>query len=187
MNLKSSVDGIKNRIAYVSEDRKGDGLILDLSIRENMTLSSLERISNSFIIDKNKEKERVNSYIDRIRIKTPSIEQLIKNLSGGNQQKVAIAKALMVHPDVLILDEPTRGVDVGAKKEIYDLINEFKAQGKAIIMISSEMPEILGMADRIVVMCNGRKTGELGRGEATQEMILELAMEKGTSGKGAAK
>ena len=125
MNLKSSVDGVKNRIAYVSEDRKGDGLILDLSIRENMTLSSLERISNSFVVDKNKEKERVNSYIDRIRIKTPNMEQLIKNLSGGNQQKVAIAKALMIHPDVLILDEPTRGVDVGAKKEIYDLIQKY--------------------------------------------------------------
>ena len=116
LSFKSSSDGVKNRIAYVSEDRKGDGLILDLSIRENMTLSSLDKISKSFIVDKNKEKERVNSYIDKIRIKTPSMEQLIKNLSGGNQQKVAIAKALMTHPDVLILDEPTRGVDVGAKK-----------------------------------------------------------------------
>ena len=176
MNLKSSVDGIKNRIAYVSEDRKGDGLILDLSIRENMTLSSLERISNSFIIDKNKEKERVNSYIDRIRIKTPSIEQLIKNLSGGNQQKVAIAKALMIHPDVLILDEPTRGVDVGAKKEIYDLINEFKAQGKAIIMISSEMPELLGLSDRVLVLSHGQITGEFDIKDATQEKILKCAV-----------
>ncbi|WP_455538757.1 sugar ABC transporter ATP-binding protein [Terrisporobacter sp.] len=177
MNLKSSVDGVKNRIAYVSEDRKGDGLILDLSIRENMTLSSLERISNSFVVDKNKEKERVNSYIDRIRIKTPSMEQLIKNLSGGNQQKVAIAKALMIHPDVLILDEPTRGVDVGAKKEIYDLINEFKAQGKAIIMISSEMPEILGLSDRILVLSNGHITGEFDIKDATQEKILKCAVE----------
>ena len=177
MNLKSSVDGVKNRIAYVSEDRKGDGLILDLSIRENMTLSSLERISNSFVVDKNKEKERVNSYIDRIRIKTPSMEQLIKNLSGGNQQKVAIAKALMIHPDVLILDEPTRGVDVGAKKEIYDLINEFKSQGKAIIMISSEMPEILGLSDRILVLSHGKITGEFDRKEATQEKILKCAVQ----------
>lgn len=176
LNLKSSSDGVKNRIAYVSEDRKGDGLILDLSIRENMTLSSLERISNSFIIDKNKEKERVNSYIDRIRIKTPSIEQLIKNLSGGNQQKVAIAKALMIHPDVLILDEPTRGVDVGAKKEIYDLINEFKAQGKAIIMISSEMPELLGLSDRVLVLSHGQITGEFDIKDATQEKILKCAV-----------
>ena len=177
MNLKSSVDGVKNRIAYVSEDRKGDGLILDLSIRENMTLSSLERISNSFVVDKNKEKERVNSYIDRIRIKTPNMEQLIKNLSGGNQQKVAIAKALMIHPDVLILDEPTRGVDVGAKKEIYDLINEFKSQGKAIIMISSEMPELLGLSDRVLVLSHGQITGEFDIKEATQEKILKCAVE----------
>ena len=177
LNLKSSCDGVKNRIAYVSEDRKGDGLILDLSIRENMTLSSLERISKSFIVDKNKEKERVNSYIDRIRIKTPSMEQLIKNLSGGNQQKVAIAKALMIHPDVLILDEPTRGVDVGAKKEIYDLINEFKSTGKAIIMISSEMPEILGLSDRILVLSHGSITGEFNIKEATQEKILKCAVE----------
>ena len=177
MNLKSSVDGVTNRIAYVSEDRKGDGLIVDLSVRENMTLASLGWISNSFLIDKNKEKERVNSYIDRIRIKTPSQEQLIKNLSGGNQQKVAIAKALMIHPDVLILDEPTRGVDVGAKKEIYDLINEFKAQGKAIIMISSEMPEILGLSDRILVLSQGQITGEFDIKDATQEKILKCAVE----------
>ena len=177
MNLKSAQDGVKNRIAYVSEDRKGDGLILDLSIRENMTLSSLERISKSFIVDKAKEKERVNSYIERIRIKTPSQEQLIRNLSGGNQQKVAIAKALMIHPDVLILDEPTRGVDVGAKKEIYDLVNEFKSQGKAIIMISSEMPEILGLSDRILVLSHGEITGEFDRKEATQEKILKCAVQ----------
>ena len=177
MNLKSSVDGVKNRIAYVSEDRKGDGLILDLSIRENMTLSSLERISNSFVVDKTKEKERANSYIDRIRIKTPNMEQLIKNLSGGNQQKVAIAKALMIHPDVLILDEPTRGVDVGAKKEIYDLINEFKSQGKAIIMISSEMPELLGLSDRVLVLSHGQITGEFDIKDATQEKILKCAVE----------
>ncbi|WP_434799755.1 ATP-binding cassette domain-containing protein [Terrisporobacter vanillatitrophus] len=176
LNLKSSSDGVKNRIAYVSEDRKGDGLILGLSIRENMTLSSLERISKSFVVDKSKEKERVNSYIDRIRIKTPSMEQLIKNLSGGNQQKVAIAKALMTHPDVLILDEPTRGVDVGAKKEIYDLINEFKSGGKAIIMISSEMPEILGLCDRILVLSHGEITGEFDIKEATQEKILKCAV-----------
>lgn len=177
LNLKSSSDGIKNKIAYVSEDRKGDGLILDLSIRENMTLSSLDKISKSFIVDNKKEKERVNSYIDKISIKTPSMEQLIKNLSGGNQQKVAIAKALMTHPDVLILDEPTRGVDVGAKKEIYDLINEFKSMGKAIIMISSEMPEILGLSDRILVLSHGEITGEFDIKEATQEKILKCAVE----------
>ncbi|WP_338563710.1 ATP-binding cassette domain-containing protein [Paraclostridium sordellii] len=111
-----------------------------------------------------------------MNIKTPSEEQIIKNLSGGNQQKVAIAKALMTNPDVLILDEPTRGVDVGAKKEIYDLINNFKSQGKAVIMISSEMPEILGLSDRILVLSQGRLTGELDIKDATQESILKYAV-----------
>lgn len=174
---KSAKDAIKNRIAYVSEDRKGDGLILELSVKENMSISSLDRVSSLFKIDKKKELERVNSYIERMRIKTPSENQLIKNLSGGNQQKIAIAKALMTHPDVLILDEPTRGVDVGAKKEIYDLINEFKDQGKAVIMISSEMPEILGLSDRIIVLSQGKITGEFDIKDATQESILKCAVE----------
>ena len=174
---KSAKDGLKNRIAYVSEDRKGDGLILDLSVRENMAISSLNRMSSFFRIDKKKELARVQDYIGRMRIKTPSEEQLIRNLSGGNQQKIAIAKALMTHPDVLILDEPTRGVDVGAKKEIYDLINEFKSQGKAVIMKSSEMPEILGLSDRILVLSQGRITGEYDIESATQEAILKCAVE----------
>lgn len=174
---KSAKDAIKNRIAYVSEDRKGDGLILELSVKENMSISSLDRVSSLFKIDKKKELERVNSYIQRMRIKTPTENQLIKNLSGGNQQKIAIAKALMTHPDVLILDEPTRGVDVGAKKEIYDLINEFKDQGKAVIMISSEMPEILGLSDRIIVLSQGKITGEFDIEDATQESILKCAVE----------
>ena len=174
---KSAKDGLKNRIAYVSEDRKGDGLILDLSVRENMAISSLNRMSSFFRIDKKKELARVQDYIGRMRIKTPSEEQLKRNLRGGNQQKIAIAKALMTHPDVLILDEPTRGVDVGAKKEIYDLINEFKSHGKAVIMISSEMPEILGLSDRILVLCQGRITGEFEIESATQEAILKCAVE----------
>lgn len=177
VEAKSCKDGLKHRIAYVSEDRKGDGLILDLSVKENMTISSLDRISSLFKINKKQEDERVKSYIDRIRIKTPSQDQLIRNLSGGNQQKIAIAKALMTHPDVLILDEPTRGVDVGAKKEIYDLINEFKSQGKAVIMISSEMPEILGLSDRILVLSHGMITGEFDIKDATQEAILKCAVE----------
>lgn len=118
----------------------------------------------------------MKDYIKKMNIKTPSEEQIIKNLSGGNQQKVAIAKALMTNPDVLILDEPTRGVDVGAKKEIYDLINNFKSQGKAVIMISSEMPEILGLSDRILVLSQGRLTGELDIKDATQESILKYAV-----------
>ena len=177
LNHKSAQEGLLHRIAYVSEDRKGDGLLVDLSVRENMTLSSLNRISKGLIIDKKHENERVDSYIERINIKTPSKEQLIRNLSGGNQQKVAIAKAMMIHPEVLILDEPTRGVDVGAKKEIYDLINEFKSQGKAVIMISSEMPEILGLSDRILVLSQGRVTGEFDIKDASQEAILKCAVE----------
>ena len=177
INNKSAKDAIKNRIAYVSEDRKGDGLILNLSVKENMSIASLNRVSSFFRIDKKKELERVISYIGRMRIKTPSENQLIKNLSGGNQQKIAIAKALMIHPDVLILDEPTRGVDVGAKKEIYDLVNEYKATGKAVIMISSEMPEILGLSDRILVLSQGRITGEFDIKDASQEKILKCAVE----------
>ncbi|SHI06458.1 ribose transport system ATP-binding protein [Clostridium collagenovorans DSM 3089] len=173
---KTSKDGLKNKIAYVSEDRKGDGLILDLSIKENMTISSLDKISNFFKVDKKKEAEVVKDYIKKMSIKTPSENQLIRNLSGGNQQKVAIAKALMTEPEVLILDEPTRGVDVGAKKEIYDLINEYKSKGKAVIMISSEMPEILGLSDRIIVLNQGRVTGEFDRKSATQEAILKCAV-----------
>ena len=177
INNKSSKDGLKNKIAYVSEDRKGDGLILDLSIKENMTISSLDSISSLFKINKNKETKIVKEYIDRINIKTPSENQLIRNLSGGNQQKVAIAKALMTNPEVLILDEPTRGVDVGAKKEIYDLVNDFKSKGKAVIMISSEMPEILGLSDRILVLSQGRLTGEFDIENASQEEILKCAVE----------
>ena len=177
VNNKSSKDGLKNKIAYVSEDRKGDGLIVELSIKENMTISSLNSIASLLKINKNKETKIVKEYIDRINIKTPSENQLIKNLSGGNQQKVAIAKALMTEPEVLILDEPTRGVDVGAKKEIYDLINDFKSKGKAVIMISSEMPEILGLSDRIIVLSQGSITGEFDIKDASQEAILKCAVQ----------
>ena len=177
LNHKSAQDGLLNRIAYVSEDRKGDGLIVELSIKENMTISSLNSIASLLKINKNKETKIVKEYIDRINIKTPSENQLIKNLSGGNQQKVAIAKALMTEPEVLILDEPTRGVDVGAKKEIYDLINDFKSKGKAVIMISSEMPEILGLSDRIIVLSQGSITGEFDIKDASQEAILKCAVQ----------
>lgn len=173
---KSPKDGLKNGIAYVSEDRKGDGLILGLSVKENMSISSLDRVSSPFRVNKQKELDEVKDYIKKMNIKTPSENQIIKNLSGGNQQKVAIGKALMTHPEVLILDEPTRGVDVGAKKEIYDLINEFKKQGKAVIMISSEMPEILGMSDRILVISEGKVSGEFDIKDASQESILKSAV-----------
>ena len=150
--------------------------MLHMSVGENIYFPSLLQISKHDVIDYTKAKNIVGEYIKALAIKTPSDRQICKNLSGGNQQKVAIAKALMIHPDVLILDEPTRGVDVGAKKEIYDLINEFKAQGKAIIMISSEMPELLGLSDRVLVLSHGQITGEFDIKDATQEKILKCAV-----------
>ncbi|MCJ8341473.1 MAG: ribose ABC transporter ATP-binding protein RbsA [Cetobacterium sp.] len=176
VNINSPEDGIKNGIAYVSEDRKGDGLVLGLSVKENMTLSSLTSISSIGKIDNKKENSLVEEFINKFRIKTPSKEQIIKNLSGGNQQKVAIAKALLTNPKILILDEPTRGVDVGAKKEIYDVINELKKKGLSIIMISSEMPEVMGLSDRIMVMHENKISGNLSLEEATQENIMRCAV-----------
>lgn len=176
INNKSSKDALKNKIAYVSEDRKGDGLVISLSVKENMSLSSLDRLSNLLKIKKEEELQEVNEYVKKMNIKTPGIKQIVKNLSGGNQQKVSIGKSLMTNPEVLILDEPTRGIDVGAKKEIYDIINQLKEMGKGIIIISSEMPEILGMSDRILVLSNGRITGEFNKGEASQENIMKSAV-----------
>jgi ribose transport system ATP-binding protein len=177
IDINSPQEALKNKIAYVSEDRKGDGLLLGLSVKENMSLSSLLKFENTYKkIDEKKEKIEVEEFISKFNIKTPTMDQLIKNLSGGNQQKVAIAKALMTNPKILILDEPTRGVDVGAKKEIYDLINEFKHQGMSIIIISSEMPEILGLSDRIMVMYDKTITGIFSREEATQEKIMKCAI-----------
>ncbi|TCO77474.1 ribose ABC transporter ATP-binding protein RbsA [Marinisporobacter balticus] len=177
VNIKSTQNALKEGIAYVSEDRKGQGLILGLSVKENMSISSLKDFESPiFKINRTKEKKAVKNYIAQMAIKTPTERQKIKNLSGGNQQKVSIAKGLMTNPKILILDEPTRGVDVGAKKEIYDLINKFKQTGMSIIMISSEMPEILGMSDRILVMHQGRITGELDRTDASQEKIMKCAV-----------
>ncbi|MXN89118.1 ribose ABC transporter ATP-binding protein RbsA [Pasteurella canis] len=171
-------DGLNNGIVYISEDRKGDGLILGMSVKENMSLTALEYFSKAIQIDHSAEKLAVGDFITMFNIKTPSQDQQIGLLSGGNQQKVAIAKGLMTRPKVLILDEPTRGVDVGAKKEIYQLINEFKKDGLSIIIVSSEMPEVLGMSDRILVMHEGRISAEFQRGEATQEKLLAAAIGK---------
>ncbi|PXF30882.1 sugar ABC transporter ATP-binding protein [Pokkaliibacter plantistimulans] len=175
----SPQDGLRSGIAYISEDRKGDGLVLELSVRENMSLSSLRQFTGAgFHIGKQAETGAVDEYVRHFNIKTPSQEQLIRNLSGGNQQKVSIAKGLMTRPRVLILDEPTRGVDVGAKKEIYQLINTFKAEGMSIILVSSEMPEVLGMSDRILVMHEGRISAEFERNDATQEKLMAAAVGK---------
>ncbi|QSH59346.1 ribose ABC transporter ATP-binding protein RbsA [Photobacterium damselae subsp. damselae] len=178
INPISPQDGLANGIAYISEDRKGDGLILGLSVKENMSICALEQLSNGIKIDQQQEVIAVEDFIRLFNIKTPTRDQIIGNLSGGNQQKVAIAKGLMTKPKVLILDEPTRGVDVGAKKEIYQLINQFKSDGMSIILVSSEMPEVLGMSDRILVMHEGRISGEFTPEEANQEKLLACAVGK---------
>lgn len=177
INIKNIQEAIDNGVCYLSEDRKKEGCVLSLSVAENMILSNLKKYEGKMMsIDKNKAVKDVDYYIDKIKIKTPNRDQLIKNLSGGNQQKVILAKWLMLSPEVLIIDEPTRGIDVGAKKEIYELLNELKASGKAIIMISSDLPEVLGISDRIIVMSEGRISGELKREEASQESIMKLAV-----------
>ncbi|MEH6454110.1 MAG: ATP-binding cassette domain-containing protein, partial [Psychromonas sp.] len=175
---KSPQDALANGIAYISEDRKGDGLILGLSVKENMSLCALEYFSKGIQLDHKAEATSVEDFIRLFNIKTPTKNQIIGNLSGGNQQKVAIAKGLMTKPKVLILDEPTRGVDVGAKKEIYQLINQFKAEGMSIILVSSEMPEVLGMSDRIIVMHQGQISGEFKTNEADQEKLMACAVGK---------
>ncbi|ABM02207.1 ribose ABC transporter ATP-binding protein [Psychromonas ingrahamii 37] len=170
--------GLDYGIAYISEDRKGDGLVLGLSVKENMSLCALKQFSKGIQLDHQAETIAVEDFIGLFNIKTPSMDQIIGNLSGGNQQKVAIAKGLMTKPKVLILDEPTRGVDVGAKKEIYQLINQFKAEGMSIILVSSEMPEVLGMSDRIIVMHQGRISGEFNHADADQEKLMACAVGK---------
>lgn len=175
VTIKSPMDAVKCGIGYLSEDRKRYGIVVQKSVAENSTMVDLDNYVNGIFINKKKEKDVALKYVKSLKTKTPSVDQLVVNLSGGNQQKVVIAKWLIRNCDILIFDEPTRGIDVGAKSEIYHLMNELAAQGKSIIMISSEMTEILRMSDRIVVMCEGRKTGELDIAEATQENIMHAA------------
>lgn len=165
---------IKGGLAYVTEDRKELGLILDESIHRNITLANLGDVSSSGVINQAEEARIAEHYRGAMNIRTPSVAQRVVNLSGGNQQKVVLSKWLFTGPEVLILDEPTRGIDVGAKFEIYGIINELSAEGKGVIMISSEMPELLGMSDRIYVMNEGRFVGELASSEASQEKIMSL-------------
>ncbi|NLE25833.1 MAG: sugar ABC transporter ATP-binding protein [Clostridiaceae bacterium] len=169
-------DAIKNGIAYATEDRKSAGLILIDDIKRNITLSSLSKISKNLVIDENKEIRIGEQYRDKLRIRSSSVLQKAGNLSGGNQQKVVFSKWIFSDPDILLLDEPTRGIDVGAKYEIYSIINELTENGKSILMISSELPEILGMCDRIYVMNEGRIVGELTAAEATQEIVMQCIM-----------
>ncbi len=168
-------DAIRHGIALLTEDRKQQGLVLQMSVRENITLPVLKRLTRSPLTNRRKEAELAQTFIENIAIKTPSQNQQAMNLSGGNQQKVVLSKWMATQPRVLIFDEPTRGIDVGAKVEIYRLINQLAQQGVAILMISSELPEILGMSDRIMVIHEGRVTGFLNRDEATEERIMEYA------------
>ncbi|MBE1442980.1 sugar ABC transporter ATP-binding protein [Paenibacillus sp. OAS669] len=173
--IRKPVDAVNLGIGFITEDRKDEGLILDFSVRDNMVLPSLSSYTSKGLISAQKEKTFVDALIKRLQIKTHSSETSAGNLSGGNQQKVVIAKWIGIGPKLLILDEPTRGVDVGAKREIYQLMNELTGHGVAIIMVSSELPEVLGMSDRIVVVHEGRITGELSKEEATQEKIMMFA------------
>ena len=175
VKIKTPQQAVKHGICYLSEDRKRYGLMLDKSVSENTTIASVDDFIKIGIINDAKMKKDSAEFNKKLRTKTPSMEQLLKNLSGGNQQKVIIARWLMKNVDIFIFDEPTRGIDVGAKSEIYHLMEELVEQGKSIIMISSELPEVLRMSDRVLVMCEGRKTGELDISEATQEKIMQLA------------
>jgi putative multiple sugar transport system ATP-binding protein len=163
-------------MGYVSEDRKDLGLILIQDVKTNISNSSLKKLSRFGVVDTHSEVSEAEKYKKALNIKTPSIEQLTKNLSGGNQQKVVLSRCLLADPEIFIVDEPTRGIDVGAKYEIYCILNDLAAQGKSIIMVSSELPEALGMADRIYVMNEGEIKGELSRAEATQEKVMQIAL-----------
>ena len=175
VTINNPQDAVKCGIGYLSEDRKRYGIVVQKTVAENTTMASMENFMNGLFINKKKEEEVAQKYVDALATKTPGVDQLVVNLSGGNQQKVVIAKWLTRDCDILIFDEPTRGIDVGAKNEIYKLMNQLAHEGKSIIMISSEMTEILRMSDRIIVMCEGKKTGELDISEATQENIMNFA------------
>ena len=179
VRLRSPQDAVAAGIGYLSEDRKHFGLATGMDVAANITLPSLARwLRGGMFLNKTAIAEVSRGMVDKLRIKTPSIYQMSKLLSGGNQQKVVIAKWLVQDCEVLIFDEPTRGIDVGAKSEIYKLLNDLAAQGRAIVMISSELPEVLLLSHRILVMCEGRITGEVRGDEATQERLMELATQR---------
>ena len=175
VTINSPQDAVKYGIGYLSEDRRRYGVVVQKSVTENTTLATMENFTNGLFINKAKEKEVTEKYVKELATKTPTTDQLVVNLSGGNQQKVVIAKWLTRDSDILIFDEPTRGIDVGAKNEIYKLMNRLAAEGKSIIMISSEMTEVLRMSDRIIIMCEGKVTGCIDISEATQENIMDKA------------
>ena len=181
VTLKNPREAINAKLAYVTEDRKGNGLVLTNSIRVNTSLANMTGVSNKGVIDEDKEYNVAVEYKEKLKTKTPSVEQNVGNLSGGNQQKVLLAKWMFTDPDVLILDEPTRGIDVGAKYEIYCIINDLARAGKSVVMISSELPEVIGMSDRIYIMNEGKFVSEMAASDATQENIMASII---SSGKG---
>lgn len=166
---------MRQGIMLIPEDRKQQGLVLDMSVRENISLAVLRSLSSASVLSRKKENELSAKYIDAMRIKTPSAEQTVKNLSGGNQQKVVLSKGLATTPEIIIIDEPTRGIDVGAKHEVYDIMAQLVAEGKSIIMISSDMEELLGMSDRIAVFCEGRLSGIINKKDFSAELVLKYA------------
>jgi ABC-type sugar transport system ATPase subunit len=184
VNIRHPLEAIAHGIGFAPEDRKREGLILIRSVLENASIAILRQVRRFRFIRRQLEREIVTGYVDKLRVQTPSVDQEVGKLSGGNQQKVVLARWLAVKPKVLILDEPTRGIDVGAKAEIYTLLDELANQGIAIILISSELPEILGLSDRIYVMQNGRIRGELSSEEATEEKVLALALSDSLSNNG---
>jgi len=167
---------IHSGLGYISEDRKNFGLVLIQDVKTNIALASLNKLSNFGVMDNQREIVEAERYRKELNIRMPSINQVVRNLSGGNQQKVVVSKTLLADPDIFIVDEPTRGIDVGAKTEIYGILNDMIAAGKSVIMVSSELPEALGMADRIYVMNGGKIKGVLTKEEATQEKIMHLAL-----------
>ncbi len=176
MKVKSPYDAIKYGLGYLTEDRKKDGLALELSVEYNINLPSLERITRLGVVDDKKACENTTKYIKDLKIKTPSMHQTAKNLSGGNQQKIIIGKWLCKQSKIIIFDEPTRGIDVGAKFEVYELMMKLAQQGIGVIMISSELPEIIGISDRVLIMREGKITGELIGSDLTEEKILSYAV-----------
>ena len=175
VTIKTPADAIRAGISFATEDRKGSGLVLQRSIGENMSLPLLKKFSSMFFMKHQEEKKVWQEQMEALRVKAPSYKTLASSLSGGNQQKVVLARWLMTHPKILLLDEPTRGIDVGAKAEIYQLINNLAKQGMAIIVVSSELPEVIGISDRIVTFCEGELTGEFMQEDATQEKLLQSA------------
>ncbi|HAZ36433.1 MAG TPA: sugar ABC transporter ATP-binding protein, partial [Clostridiaceae bacterium] len=176
IKIKSPVDAKEQGIALLTEERRSTGIFPVLSVADNVLMASINKyVKHKFILNKKKSLKDIKINIDKLRIKTPSYKTQIQYLSGGNQQKVIFSRWLLMDPDILILDEPTRGIDVGAKYEIYTIIADLAKQGKSIIMISSEMPELIGMSDRIMVMCSGKVSGIIDGKDANQEDIMKLA------------